>query len=344
MKKMFILIGVSLSVLLCLGGCSPESESRQSESSTLLQETSSNNNAVYQGDGMDLLPVVRRSDSQCVLIASNGDIIMPCDRGRPVGAGLIFVDGDGAYTFDGKLAFANKFHYVGNFVDGLAPAGIMSADKTARYGFINTSGQFVVEPQYLGASEFSEERAAVLINEQDGERNYGFITATGEILYSGFADAHRFSDGLAQVKDPESGLYGYIGLNGEYAIPPQYGFASDFSEGLAAVALPCEEFADRTYGYIDKNGITVLSPNYGFAAAFHGGVTAVSFGNAYDISELYLIDSAGEKVSPQIFEEVIPISQFGSSIYWLREVSQGDKYFMDVTTGKVVLSDFLFIE
>ena len=44
------------------------------------------------------------------------------------------------------------------------------------------------------------------------------------------------------------GKWGYIDQQGEVAIAPQFDYAADFSEGLAAVQQ------DGRYGYIDTDG------------------------------------------------------------------------------------------
>ena len=61
---------------------------------------------------------------------------------------------------------------------------------------------------------------------------------TGEELPGYFASADLFYDGLSRVRDRHSLRYGYLNPDGTYAIEPQYASATIFSDGIAFVALP----------------------------------------------------------------------------------------------------------
>jgi hypothetical protein len=64
---------------------------------------------------------------------------------------------------------------------------------------------------------------------------WGFMGSTGEfVIPPQFAKAFAFSEGLAAVKSAE-GKWGYIGLDGKWVIEPIYGDVRPFSEGLAPV-------------------------------------------------------------------------------------------------------------
>ena len=57
-----------------------------------------------------------------------------------------------------------------------------------KYGFINTAGEFVINPQFDGARDFSEGLARVNIGGK-----YGFINTSGEIVINPqFDDAFSF--------------------------------------------------------------------------------------------------------------------------------------------------------
>lgn len=73
----------------------------------------------------------------------------------------------------------------------------------------------------------------------------GFINTSGEwVIKPQFGQCFNFSDnGLAFVEDPESELFGFINEAGEWVIEPQFA-ASPYSEhffsesGIVAVGLP----------------------------------------------------------------------------------------------------------
>lgn len=62
---------------------------------------------------------------------------------------------------------------------------------------------------------------------------------------------------------------GYIDITGKIAISPIFDYASDFSEGLAAVTI-----GDRV-GYIDKTGKIVIEPQFGYGSEFMNGVAMI---------------------------------------------------------------------
>ena len=52
---------------------------------------------------------------------------------------------------------------------------------------------------------------------------WGYIDKSGEyVIDPQFSDAMEFSEGLAAVLDPESELWGYIDESGSYVIEPQF--------------------------------------------------------------------------------------------------------------------------
>lgn len=73
--------------------------------------------------------------------------------------------------------------------------------------------------------------------------------------------------------------FGYINKEGEVIITPQFGWASDFSEGLAVVKIADdEEEVSGMYGYIDSTGRMVVSPVFDAAGDFMHGWARVKQG------------------------------------------------------------------
>src|SRR5882724_9906312 len=80
--------------------------------------------------------------------------------------------------------------------------------------------------------------------QQDGK--WGYIDGTGKIAVKPqFAWAEEFSEGLAAFEN-EHGKHGYIDETGRVVIEPKFDNWTEFSEGLAAVSV------DFEWGYIDK--------------------------------------------------------------------------------------------
>ena len=60
--------------------------------------------------------------------------------------------------------------------------------------------------------------------------NLSYSYKTGDILPETIYVAYPFSAGLCKAEDPETGLFGFIDLNGNWVIEPQYKNVTDFSE------------------------------------------------------------------------------------------------------------------
>jgi hypothetical protein len=74
-----------------------------------------------------------------------------------------------------------------------------------------------------------------------------------------FAPGASFHDGLAPVI--VSGMYGFIDKSGSVVIAPHFLNVSNFSEGLAWVAVGANSYStDRKFGFIDTSGHVTLTP------------------------------------------------------------------------------------
>jgi hypothetical protein len=103
-----------------------------------------------------------------------------------------------------------------------------------KWGYIDHSGQFVIEPRFVDLANFSEGLAAVV---PKGGGGYGYIDKTGAwAIKPQFGHAWEFSEGLAAVEN-RAGKWGFIDASGKMAIPFQFDAAHHFSEGRAAVEI-----------------------------------------------------------------------------------------------------------
>ena len=111
--------------------------------------------------------------------------------------------------------------------------------------------------------------------------------------------------------DDVFGKYGFKNKEGEFIIEPQYAFAHEFTNGLAAVNLnrtwyhteEGKRFYENHYGYIDSNGKTVIGFQYDEASPFNKYGVAV----VYDTVKGYmLIDQTGAEIPGTRFEYLSP--------------------------------------
>jgi hypothetical protein len=220
------------------------------------------------------------------------------------------------------------------FYDGLA--AFSKADSTSvKWGFINKSGEQVINPQFKDVSDFSEGKCAV--RNEDGK--WGYIDKTGKIIINyQFDDISRFLNGKAVVYlDEKAGVidengkylvnpqfqnafldddkiliaqddkFGWCDKDGKFLINPQFDDANFFGANKLASIKTGDKF-----GYIDEEGKISINPQFEEAYQFMGDVAIVKTGNKYG-----LIDMKGKyTVNPQ-FEGIgkdVTAYLFGYSI------------------------------
>jgi hypothetical protein len=151
----------------------------------------------------------------------------------------------------GKWVIDPQFEGAWNFADGLAPVRV-----GGRTGYIDQKGKFVVNPQYDSGDEFYEGYASV-----KSVGGFGFIDTKGRVVVDAkfLADGH-FSEGLAPVKTEDG--WGFIDRAGKMVISPQFDGAESFQNGLAHVTALGKEAYVTTAGSFVVNpfpGTTVLA-------------------------------------------------------------------------------------
>jgi hypothetical protein len=250
----------------------------------------------------------------------------------------------------GKLAVQPLFAEVGGFSEGLASAtlddeAVTAGQKDVKSGYIDTTGKYVIPPQFDFAYDFSDGMAQISTGGRGGyvdksgrafyldptinwrndfseglaavghrQGKVGFIDKTGrvviELIYDG---AGKFSEGLAAIAIGKK--WGYIDKSGQIAIQPQFESCGEFSEGLAPVSV-----SDR-WGYIDKSGRITIEPQFVEAIAFREGLAAVRVKGPHDstrqegdktittVSGPYgFIDKSGTMVIEPVFTQVASFS------------------------------------
>lgn len=166
-----------------------------------------------------------------------------------------------------------------------------------KYGYINTSGEWVIAPQYVGGTAFYD-GVAIVCTEENPKRPVvidktgavvatfsedvnilGNTSGTEESVYDFYPmgqDCRFIYDGMIRITNDE-GKIGFANTEGKVAVPAQYEKVLDFSEGLAAVRFDTD--SANCWGYIDKEGNTVIGPSYSTARSFNEGLAAVEWTN-----------------------------------------------------------------
>ena len=85
----------------------------------------------------------------------------------------------------------------------------------------------------LGMCNCGNNNSAELYPMPNENDEWGYVDRSGEwVIEPQFSNAYDFQDGIARVYEASDGSYGYIDSNGKWIIEPQYLDAGDFSEGL----------------------------------------------------------------------------------------------------------------
>jgi len=203
-----------------------------------------------------------------------------------------------------------------------------------RWGFVNKSGETVINPQFDHAGGFMEGLAPVRMG------RWGYVDGSGKIaVVPQFDKADVFSEGLAAIKlggggdpfvpyDPRpfyhvggGGRYGYINTDGKYAINPQFEDAGAFSGGLAPVRM------GGHWGFVDKTGIVVINPQFERAQQFSEGLAGIRAGGKWGF-----VDRTGKMTINSQFDDV---GRFGKG---LAPVRQGKHWGYIDPAGKFVIN------
>ena len=200
---------------------------------------------------------------------------------------------------DDGMTVAASFDGVGWFgPDGLASAGRRGKLGYIKWGFIDRTGRFAIEPQFDYAYNFACGQAHVHKG-RGWHRKWGLIDTRGRFVVAPTFDliwAPCYWALVSSRGDPESsslynaksynteligvvagGRLGYVNRQGDIVIEPKFVVQTAdlaFREGLKRVRLNRED----KDGYIDQTGRFVIPPQFDHASEFIGGFASVRLG------------------------------------------------------------------
>ncbi|MGG1659211.1 WG repeat-containing protein [Brevibacillus sp. NRS-1366] len=243
----------------------------------------------WVGDFHEGLAPASSKDYKYGFIDKSGTVVIPFvyEGAGDFNEGMAAVKKNGLWGFiDKKGKEVLPFRYKSaerppSFSKGLAPV----QTSNNKYGYIDVSGKFVIEPKYDEALAFSDGLAAVQI-----DKKWGYINLSGDIVvpleYDG---ANNFSEGYGRVRKGTGveSKYGFFDKSGKIVLPIVYDDARDFHDGLASIgklfwfddvcnaAETCKR-PGLKFGYIDKQGNEVIKSGSGAGADFINGLVLVS--------------------------------------------------------------------
>ncbi|WP_321276696.1 WG repeat-containing protein [Thiomicrorhabdus indica] len=203
--------------------------------------------------------------------------------------------------------------------------------KDKKWGYIDQSGNVVVDFKYDRTSTFSEGFGVVSLKKP--EKKVYLIDAKGDILFEipdTISRMDPFSHGLAVVKDKETKLFGYMDTKGKIVIPFKYQYAQAFSEGLAKVEYKDEQ-GERRVGYIDTEGKLAFEADKWLKGNFSDGLAHIR--TVKNDKFVYgFIDKSGKVVIEPRFRKIAPFSE------GLAFAKENGKILMIDKKGKTVIT------
>ncbi len=251
------------------------------------------------------LAPVKEPTGRWGFIDSTGQMVIPAGfhEVRGFSEGLAAIKRIDRWAFidkTGKIVLIPKTYpayEAGSFVHGVAPVR-----RRRGWTYIKRDGFNAFPRAYEEAHDFSDGLAAVRL--PFGDKKMGFIDISGApTIRAEFDDLGDFGSGLAPAYIEGEG-WGYIDRTGEWAIEPQYTWAGNCSEGLAAVAtgghLGPEMVVGARWKYIDRENRTVFElPElaYGQGGEFFRGLAPVQgFVPERASVELWYVDREGTPI------------------------------------------------
>jgi hypothetical protein len=166
----------------------------------------------------------------------------------------------------GDVVVQPQFQEAGTYFEGLVRVRI-----DGLWGYADFAGQVVIPPRYRQAGDFHEGRARVR-----NLRKWGYIDMQGNaVTDERFLRAGDFHEGRAWVQDGR--MMGYLGRDGQLVVAATYTEAGDFSQGRASVRQK------GGYGVIDSTGKWVLQPRFYRVHAFRDSIALVQDGPSHGI-------------------------------------------------------------
>ncbi|HWI64433.1 MAG TPA: WG repeat-containing protein [Symbiobacteriaceae bacterium] len=206
--------------------------------------------------------------------------------------------------------------------------GLVAFKRGELYGYMDTHGAVVIEPQFAGPAMFREGRAAL----RAGKDQYILIDKTGKRLAEVKANyVGEPSDGMLSFVD-SAFKHGYLSADGQVAIPPQFSTAAPFVDGFAVVNT-AKDYTTQAFGVINKRGEFVIPPKYGVIENVGAGLFAVAlpaepYATGHFVKKAFF-NREGKQLTDFLYYDVLKVDQGLISV-----TDETSTYFLDTTGAK----------
>jgi hypothetical protein len=186
-----------------------------------------------------------------------------------------------------------------------------------KYGFMNRSGEIMIDANYSFASNFSNGLAVVAqVNK------FGYIDKSGDLIIDYiFDEAQDFNQGRAIVD--QDGYYGLIDPIGDFVLSAKYLDIGSLNEGLF--------YAEDQNGfqYYTLDGTLAFNTRYDEAFAFENGIAKVKRGNVTGFIRKdgsFIVETSQGDIR-QFNDTIFILKLRDSSTFMSPSVQIGDNYF-----------------
>ena len=283
----------------------------------------------YQANGLAVVEQNQRSG----LINQSGSFVVPPKfstiTGFSEGRAQV-LDDQGFRVIDeqGKVLTHKAYDFIAEYKEGRALFTAM-VDGKQKYGYLDRGGNEVIAPRFKLGGDFHEGKAVVQVE----ENTYSLIGLQGQSLRT-YKKAYvgSYQDGLMAFKNTSDGKFGYMDMDGNVVIEPQFTDAQAFQNGRAIVNM-ATDYSYSAYGMIDKAGRFIIQPQYHDLEFLGEGRVAI--GKVIDPERPYLgsryamADENGRFLSDYNYYHVGPFEQGLASVY-----DQNSTYFLDRSGNK----------
>lgn len=212
---------------------------------------------------------------------------------------LVGVKLDGKYGYidsKGNMIIEPQFDNIHSFEGEIAAVEI-----DGKWGLINTEGEFIYTPNCDMIGYLSQDDTQYNVRPACKDKKYALMNERGEWIFEPKYDSCTgVWDGYALVES--NGKYGYIDCDGNLAIDLQFDDADIFMNGLAAVAIGTK------CGVIDTKGNYIINPQfdkpeYSFSMTFDSNNNLVASKN----NKQGVVNVSGKVIIPFEYDYVLSI-------------------------------------
>lgn len=212
----------------------------------------------------------------------------------------------------GNMIIEPDYDYAYDFQEN----GLAIASKGNKNGIINEIGKYVVEPKYDTITQFSEGRSIVV-----DSSGFKVIDEQGrEVTGKTYNFIGSYQKGRAvagSIDENEKYVYGYLDREGKEVIPLIYEYVSDFNNGKAIVKVD-----ENEYALIGLMGEKLNSYKYAFVGNLSDGLLVFQ---PTAVSKYGYIDESGSIIIPPRFSSALPFKD-GRAVVNVAEDYSNNKY------------------